>query len=65
MAYPSTCESETNLANKFIDFFGDKIAVICNVLDEVYDSILDSDENVSFSDQFALSSFRSVTSSDI
>ena len=51
--------------NKFIGFFGDKIAVTRNALDEVLDSILDSDDNVSFSDQFTLSSFRSVTSSDI
>ena len=63
--YPSTYESDTDLANKFIDFFGDKIAVICNAFDEVFDSILDFDDNVSFSDQFTLSSFRSVTSSDI
>ena len=63
--YPSTCESDTDLANKFIDFFGDKIAVIRNALDEVFDSILDFDGNLSFSDQFTLSSFRSVTSSDI
>ena len=63
--YPSTCESDTDLANKFIDLFGDKIAVIRNALDEVFDSILDFDENISFSDQFTLSSFRSVTSSDI
>ena len=61
--YPSTCESDTDLANKFIDFFGDKIAVIRNALDGVLDSILDFDDNVSFSDQFTLSSFRSVTSS--
>ena len=51
--------------NKFIGFFGDKIAVIRNALNEVLDSILDSDDNVSFSDQFTLSIFRSVTSSDI
>ena len=63
--YPSTCESDTALANKFIGFFGDKITVIRNALDEVLDSILGSDDNVSFSDQFTLSSFRSVTSSDI
>ena len=63
--YPSTCESNTDLANRFIDFFGDKIAVIRNALDEVFDSISDFDDNVSFSDQFTLSSFRSVTSSDI
>ena len=63
--YPSTCESDTDLTNKFIDFFGDKIAVIRNALDEASDSILDFDDNVSFSDQFTLSSFRPVTSSDI
>ena len=56
---------DADLANKFIDFFGDKIAVIRNALDDVFDSILDFDDNVSFSDQFTLSSFRSVTSSDI
>ena len=33
--------------------------------DEVSDSILDFDDNVSFCDQFTLSSFRPVTSSDI
>ena len=53
--YPSTCESDTDLANKFIDFFGDKIAVIRNALDEVFDSILDCDDNV----------FRSITYCDI
>ena len=65
--YSSTCESDTDLANKFIDFFGDKMAVIRNALDEVFDSILDFDfdDNVSFCDHFTLSRFRSVTSSDI
>ena len=63
--YPSTCESDADLVNMFIDFFGDKTAVIRNALDQVFDSILDYDNNESFSDQFTLSSFRSVTSSDI
>ena len=52
MDYPTTCESDTDLANRFMDFFGDKIAVIRNALDELSDSIFDPDDNVSISDQF-------------
>ena len=63
--YPTTSESDTDLDKKFIDYFGDKIAVIRNVLDELSDSNLDPEDNVAITDQFALSSFRPVTSTDI
>ena len=44
---------------------GDKIAVIRNAFGELSDSNLDPEDNVAISDQFALSSFRPVTSTDI
>ena len=41
--YPSGCASDGDLANKFIDFFGEKITVLRNSLDSTSDIVVESD----------------------
>lgn len=60
--YPSGCASDGDLANKFIDFFSEKITVLRNSLDSTSDIVVESDGIVH---QCALSCFKSVTSSDV
>ena len=60
--YPSGCASDGDLANKFIDFFGEKITVLRNSLDSTSDIVVESDAIVH---QCALSCFKSVTLSDV
>ena len=60
--YPSGCASDGDLANKFIDFFGEKITVLRNSLDSTSDIVVESDAIVH---QCALSCFMSVTFSDV
>ena len=60
--YPSGCASDGDLANKFIDFFSEKITVLRNPLDSTSDIVVESDGIVH---QCALSCFKSVTSSDV
>ena len=56
--YPSGCASDGDLANKFIDFFGEKITVLRNSLDSTSDIVVESDAIVH---QCSLSCFKSVT----
>ena len=60
--YPSGCASDGDLANKFIDFFGEKITVLRNSLDSTSDVVVESDAIVH---QCALPCFMSVTLSDV
>ena len=60
--YPSGCASDGDLANKFIDFFDEKIIVLRNSLDSTSDIVAESDAIVH---QCALSCFMSVTFSDV
>ena len=60
--YPSGCASDGDPANKFIDFFGEKITVLQNSLDSTSDIVVESDAIVH---QCALSCFKSVTLSDV
>ena len=60
--YPSGCASDGDLANKFIDFFDEKITVLRNSLDSTSDIVAESDAIVH---QCALSCFMSVTFSDV
>ena len=60
--YPSGCASDGDLANKFIDFFGEKITVLRNSLDSTSDIVVESDAIVH---QYALSCFMSLTLSDV
>ena len=59
--YPSGCASDGDLANMFIDFFGEKIIVLRNSLDSTSDIVLESNAIVH---QCALSCFKSATLSD-
>ena len=58
--YPSGCASDGDLANKFIDFFGEKITVLRNSLDSTSDIVVDAIVH-----QCALSCFMSVNLSDV
>ena len=60
--YPSGSASDGDLANKFIDFFGEKITVLRNSLDSTSDIVVESDAIVH---QCTLSCFMSVTLSDV
>ena len=60
--YPSGIASDGDLANKFIDFFGEKITVLRNSLDSTSDIVVESD---AIFHQFTLSCFMSVTLSDV
>lgn len=60
--YPSGCASDGDLANKFIDFFSEKITVLQYSLDSTSDIVVESDGIVH---QCALSCFKSVTSSEL
>ena len=60
--YPSGCASDGDLANKFIDFFGEKITVLRNSLDSTSDIVVESDAIVH---QCALPCFMSVSLSDV
>ena len=60
--YPSGCASDGDRANKFIDFFGEKITVLRNSLDSTSDIVMESDAIVH---QCALSCFKSVSLSDV
>ena len=59
--YPSGCASDGDLADKFIDFFDEKITVLRNSLDST-SIVVESDASVQ---QCALSCFKSVTLSDV
>ena len=59
--YPSGCASDSDLADKFIDFFGEKITVLRNSLDSTPIAV-ESDASVQ---QCALSCFKFVTLSDV
>ena len=60
--YPSGCASDGDLANKFLDFFDEKITVLRNSLDSTSDIVVESDAIVH---QCALSCFKSVSLSDV
>ena len=60
--YPLGCASDGDLANRFIDFFGEKITVLRNSPDSTSDIVVESDAIVH---HCALSCFKSVTMSDV
>ena len=60
--YPSGSAADGDLANKFIDFFGEKITVLRNSLDSTSDIVVESEAIVH---QCTLSCFMSVTLSDV
>ena len=65
MDYPTICDLDSDLANKFIEFFSDKIAVLRSSLDAISDNSSEFDDSRSFLYQCALSSFRPVSLSYI
>ena len=65
MDYPTICDLDSDLANKFIEFFGDKIAVLRSSLDDISDNFSEFDDSRSLLHQCVLSSFRPVSMSYI
>ena len=65
MDYPTNCTSDSDLADKFIEFFGDKIAVLRSSLDDVSDNPSEFGDSGLFSHQCTLSSFTPVSTSYI
>ena len=45
MDYPTICDSDSDLANEFIEFFVDKMAVLCSLLDDITDKFSELDDS--------------------